>query len=147
MNSRIELTESVMLVRKLVERTQERKIAWKETKAVEAQETSRFSTQLDPSQEAIISCPEDGAFDFSLIEHDPRWSFPRAAILADETWISTKTVLHVSVEKDPPYGYDSQEEADLSILLVNLYELARRSAYQIDASVGKAISYLDRIAG
>jgi hypothetical protein len=58
-----------------------------------------------------------------------------------------KTVLDVSVEKDPSYGYGTQAEADLSKLLANLYELARRSAYQIDGSVGKAISYLDQLAG
>jgi hypothetical protein len=58
-----------------------------------------------------------------------------------------RTVIEVSIEKAPSYGYDTQEEADLSTLLVNLYELARRSAYQIDASVGKAISYLDQLAG
>jgi hypothetical protein len=69
-----------------------------------------------------------------------------AALLAKETWSPTKTVLQVSIEKNPSYGYDTQEELDLSKLLVNLYELARRSAYQIDASVGKAISYLDKLA-
>lgn len=146
MNSQIELTESVTLVNKLIERTRERRLSWKARTPIESNETSGFSAQLDPSQEAVIGQREEGFLEFSLTEHDPQWSEPMAGLLANDTWLPTRTVLQVSVEKDPPYGYDTQEEADLSKLLVNLYELARRSAYQIDASVGKAISYLDKLA-
>jgi hypothetical protein len=146
MNSQIELAESVTLVNKLIDRTRERRLTWRVHPPTESNVTSCFSTQLDPSQMAVIGQRDDGFLEFSLIEHDPKWSEPMAALLAKDTWSPTKTVLQVSIEKDPSYGYDTQEESDLSKLLVNLFELARRSAYQIDASVGKAISYLDKLA-
>jgi hypothetical protein len=152
MNSQIELTESVLLVNKLIDRTRERKLSWKERISIESNKSSEFYAQLDPSQEAVISQLEHNIniLEFSLNEHDPRWSESPVAgslcHLPDNTWLPNRTVLQVSIEKNPPYGYDTQEESDLSKLLVNLYELARRSAYQIDASVGKAINYLDKLA-
>jgi hypothetical protein len=162
MNSNIELTESVTLVTKLIDRTRERKLKWLVADpslgfAGHANtpdgpvERNRFSAQLlDPSQQALIGQREDGFLEFSLIEHDPRWE-DQSVITAIAGFVPPltpdRTVLNVSIERDPSYGYDTQEEADLSKLLANLYELARRSAYQIDASVSKAISYLDELAG
>ena len=150
MNSQIALAESVPLVKRLIDRTRERKLSWKERSPIESSTLSEFYTQLDPSQEAVISQCKDDIVKFSLTEHDPKWSEPPVAgslgHLPDETWLPTRTVLQVSIEKDPSYGFDTQEESDLSNLLANLHELARWSAYQIDASVGKAISYLDKLA-
>lgn len=162
MNSEIEFTESVTLARKLIDRTRERKLKWQIAEpslgsagrpdaSAEPAELNRFSAQLpDPSQQAVICAREDGILDFSLIEHDPRWgeqSILTAIAGFDPPLIPDRTVLRVSIERDPAYGFGTQEEADLSKLLLNLYELARRSAYQIDASVSKAISYLDELAG
>jgi hypothetical protein len=162
MNSQIELTESAVLVNKLIDRTLERKLKWQVADpslvvaghsevSTDSVELERFSAQLlIPSQQAVIGQRKDGFLEFSLIQRDPRWSDSSiaAAVLGfDPPLAQDKTVLQVSIEKDPSYGYDSKEEANLSKLLVNLYELARRSAYQIDASVGRAISYLDELAG
>ncbi|MGA2539649.1 MAG: hypothetical protein ABSF53_26815 [Terracidiphilus sp.] len=162
MNSQIELAESITLVSKLIDRTRERKLKWqladpslgfagnKDT-PVETGEVSRFSAPLlDPSQQAVIGQRENGLMDFSLIEHDPRWqdqSILTAIAGFVPPLVPDRTVLQVSIERDPPYGFGTQAEADLAKLLANLFELARRSAFQIDSSVGKAISYLDRIAG
>ncbi|HVC47705.1 MAG TPA: hypothetical protein VND90_10700 [Terracidiphilus sp.] len=161
MNSQIELTESVTLVNKLIDRTRERKLKWQvaepsigfagHSDTSDETEIIRFSAPLlDPGQQAVIGKRKDGFLEFSLIERDPRWSDQSvfSAIAGfDPPLAPDRTVLHVSIETDPSYGYGTQEEADLSKLLANLYELARRSANQIDASVGKAISYLDKIAG
>jgi len=162
MNSQIELTESVILANKLIDRTRERKLKWQVAEpslgcagrpdtSAESVELDRFSAPLlDPGQQAVIAQRTDGFLEFSLIEQDPRWanqSVLNAIVGFDPPLSPDKTVLQVSVEKDPSYGYDTQEESDLSKLLVNLYELARRSAFQIDASVGKAINYLDQLAG
>jgi hypothetical protein len=137
----------------LIDRTRERKLTWKACPSAEPDEEPRFSAQLDLSQEAVIGQFEDdfenGFWGFSLIEHDHRWtenSIMTAISGHVPPLIPDRIVLQVSIEKDPPYGYDTQEESDLAKLLVNLYELARRSAYQIDASVGRAISYLDKLA-
>jgi hypothetical protein len=162
MNSQIELTESVTLVSKLIDRTRERKLKWDIAEpslgfagntdtSVEPVELDRFAARLlDPSQQAVIGQRDDGFLDFSLIEHDPRWQ-DQSILTAIEGFVPPlvpdRTVLRVCIERDPSYGFDTQAEADLAKLLANLYELARRSAYQIDSSVGKAINYLDRIAG
>jgi hypothetical protein len=149
MNSQIELDESVTLVRKLIDRTRERKIAWSECVAIQSKEVSSFCTTLDLTQEAVIGRREGGFLEFSLVEHDPRWS-DRSLWTAksgfDPPLIEDKTVLQVSIEKEPSFGFDTQQEFVLSTLLVNLYELARRSAFQIDSSVGKALTYLDKLA-
>ena len=162
MNSQIELNESVTLVSKLIDRTRERKLKWQIAEPslgyaghqVDVSSSfvgeTRFATQLlDPNQQAVIGQREDGILEFSLIEHDPRWedqSVSTAINGFDPPLISDRTVLKVSIEMDPPYGYDTQEESDLSKLLVNLYELARRSAFMIAGSVEKALTYLDKIA-
>lgn len=161
MNSQIELIESVTLVDKLIARTREKRLKWeiadpslgsaghKDT-SIESIELNRFSTPLfEPNQQAVICQRKDGFLDFSLIEHDPRWSDQSvfdAGAGFNPPLPPDKTVIEVSIEQNPSYGFDTQEESHLSKLLVNLYELARRSAYQLDASVGKALSYLDRLA-
>jgi hypothetical protein len=161
MNTQIEFAESVTLVRKLIDRTREAKLSWQiaepslgfcgiDATSAESQITRRFAAQLDSGQYAVVGQSEDGFLEFSLIEHDPRWedSSPITAISGFEPPLSPDlTAIRVLIEKDPSYGFDTQEESDLSKLLVNLHELARRSAFQINASVGKAISYLDQLAG
>jgi len=80
MNSNIELTESVTLVTKLIDRTRERRLKWQAADpslafaghanaSDEPVEFNRFSAQLlDPSQQAVVGQREDGFLEFSLIE-------------------------------------------------------------------------------
>ena len=161
MNTQIEFAESVTLVRKLIDRTRETKLSWQladaslglcgiNTTSTESEVTRRFAAQLDSGQYAVVGQREDGVLDFSLIEHDSRWednSFATKVLGFNPPLSPDLTLIRVSIERDPPFGFDTQEESDLSKLLVNLHELARRSAFQIDAGVGKAISYLDQLAG
>lgn len=146
MNSPIELTESVTLVNKLIDRTKERRLTWQAEAAAESDKAYRFSANLDPSLKAVIGYGENQTLDFCLIEQDPRKNKFNPLHNYDPPLAADRTVIEVSIEKDPPYGYDTQEESDLSKLLVNLYELARRSAFQIDVSVSKALTYLDKLA-
>ena len=162
MNSQIELSESTTLASKLIERTQEKKLKWQiadpslgsaghPKTSDEPVELNRFSAQLlDPGQQAVIGQREDGFLQFSLIEHDPRWSsqdFLTAVVGFEPPLAPDKTVLEVSIETNPSYGFDTKQEKYLASLLVDLYGLARRSALRIDANVERALSYLDRLAG
>jgi len=159
MNTQIEFAESVTLVRKLIDRTREGKLSWQiaepslgfcgvDKTSNESDLAFRFATQLASGQYAVVGQSEDGFLGFSLIEHDPRWQDTSVLpAISGPPLPGDRIVLRVLIEKDPSYGFDTQEESDLSKLLVNLHELARRSSYQIDASVGKAISYLDQLAG
>ncbi|MDR3725315.1 MAG: hypothetical protein P4K83_12635 [Terracidiphilus sp.] len=160
MNSQIEITEAAKLVEKLLDRTLEGKLPWEladpslgsaghSDTSNSPVELDRYSARLrDPSQRAVIEQRADGFLVFSLIEHDLGWedqSIKRA--LAGPLPPKDRTVLQVSVEKEPSYGYDTMQESHLASLLVDLYGVARRSALKIDASVEKALSYLDRLAG
>ncbi|WP_420237980.1 hypothetical protein ACOBR2_20710 [Telmatobacter bradus] len=162
MNSQIEMSESAALASKLIERTRERKLKWevanpslgfagKSDNSDEPVESDRFAAQLhDPNMQVVIGQIAKEFLVFSLLERDPRWS-DQSVLTAiggfDPPLAKDKIVLKVSVEKDPSYGYDTKQEQQLATLLIDLYEHARRSALKIDASVEKALSYLDRIAG
>jgi hypothetical protein len=102
-----------------------------------------FTTRLEPNLKATVSLWGADNLDFSLVESIVQGSFPQLV----STLSPDKVVISVTVEKDPPYGYDTKQEKYLASRLVDLYGVARRSALKIDASVEKALSYLDRIAG
>ena len=158
MNSSIEMTEAVKLADKLIARTREGKLLWEADgiipKALTTTDVSgarAFTTTLEGNLKATVSIvkPEqDTQIAFSLVEAP----FPSltASLLGTAVTAGTvspeKDVLSVSVEKDPPLGYDTAEERHLAGLLIDLYGLARRSALKIDGSVEKALTYLDRIA-
>jgi hypothetical protein len=167
MNSSIEMTEAVKLADKLIARTREGKLPWEAAgimaKAFTTTDVSgarAFTTTLEGNLKATVSTMKSGQDEqlaFSLVEFDPHRVTSIAGILFDkspmppairgnESLNPDKDVLSVSVEKDPPLGYDTAEERHLAGLLIDLYGLARRSALKIDGSVEKALTYLDRIA-
>jgi hypothetical protein len=148
MNSSIEISETLKLARKLIDRTREGRLPWEAdgilrnmVGTTDSSGATAFTTTLEGNLKAKVSISRlgpDEQLAFSLIEFDPR------AALINST--PEKEVLSVSVEKDPSFGYDTVEEKQLAGLLIDLYRLARRSALKIDGSVEKALSYLDRIA-
>jgi hypothetical protein len=167
MNSSIEIAEAVKLAQKLIARTREGKLTWEadeiphnflmSTTGTDMSEATAFTTSLEGNLRATVSMIKDEVLKFTLVEA------PLPSLVASllGTVVTTEPVspekdvlkvsvkkdaLSVSVEKDPSYGYDTVAEKQLAGLLVDLYELARRSALKIDGSVEKALSYLDRIA-
>jgi len=151
MNSSIEITEAAKLADKLIERTVEGKLSWEAVAEVSMMapmpgvnsDAKSFTTRLEPNLKATVSLWGADNLDFSLVESIVQGSFPQLV----STLSPDKVVISVTVEKDPPYGYDTKQEKYLASRLVDLYGVARRSALKIDASVEKALSYLDRIAG
>ena len=144
MNSSIEIAEAAKLAQKLIDRTVEGKIRWEPAEAKMSPEPALtatvFATRLEPNLRATVGKSGGEHLAFSLVENP-------AEDFASMTTSREKVVIDVAVERDPPYGYDSKQDKLLATLLVDLYGLARRSALKIDASVEKALSYLDRIAG
>jgi hypothetical protein len=151
MNSSIEIVEAGKLAEKLLARTREGRLQWEEATGLMAAGVlgvPAFTTTLEGNLKAkisVITHKQDEWLAFSLVEFDPR-RYGRLAKPGDEPTNPDKDVLSVSVEKDPSYGYDSVDEKQLARLLVDLYGLARRSALNIDGSVQKALTYLDKIA-
>jgi len=90
---------------------------------------------------------QSSTFDFTLVEFDPRFESEIDALVAGESRIPDKTVLDVSIETNPAYGYDTIEEKKLAESLRDMLVLARRSALDVNSSMQRALSYLDKIAG
>ena len=156
MNSSIEISEAAKLAQKLIDRTSEGRVHWSTIEMVgtlqHAMSTepaiyeNRFATRLEPNLRASVSQIGSDYLEFSLVEisapNDAPSVFANLPSSPKET-----VVIDVHVEKNPPYGYDTQQEKYLAALLIDLYGLARRSALKMDASVERALGYLDRIAG
>ena len=149
MNSSIEINDANTILKKLVDRTREGKLAWQSSQG-------GYSSTLKPNLRVEVYdgvAGEDGArlARFDLVEFDAEYEeqFENkfGALTATGTRNPDKEVLSVSVEKNPPYGYGTVEEKTLASLLTDMLALARRSALGVNASMEKALNYLDRIAG
>jgi|GEM_PF-5139847 hypothetical protein len=152
MNSSIEIAEAVKLADKLIARTREGKLTWEADGILrsiigptDVSVATAFTASLEGDLKATVSTTKQGQ-DEQLVFNLVEGSFPSLAASLVGPVPLRKDVLSVSVEKNPSYGYDTVEEKQLAGFLVDLYGLARRSALQLDQSVEKALSYLDRIA-
>ncbi len=155
MNSSIEISDSLNLAHKLIDRTRDGKVSWeprgmlmKAFSQTDVSGATAFSTTLEGNLRAEVSLSkrnQDELLEFSLVEFVPSAITPTSNLLAH---VSTpdREILRVSVEKDPSFGFDSTSERELSKALVDLYSLARRSALKIEGSVQKALTYLDKLA-
>jgi hypothetical protein len=152
MNSSIEIVEAARLAEKLIARTVEGKLSWEIVSDFPERsadipnaspDAACFTTQLETGLKATVRQRLEEILQFSLTEVIGLHPLVPAINNAN----TDKVVISVSVEKDPPYGYGTPQEKFLAGRLVDLYEVARRSALKIDSSVEKALSYLDRIAG
>jgi len=145
MNSTIEMNDAIAILRKLIDRTSEGRLVWQSAE-------KSYTTTLEPNLMAVVSeggsyGPNKGTVDFSLVEFDASFGNRIAGLVGTESNTPEKEVLHVSVEKNPSYGYSAVEEKKLAELLRDMGALARRSALNVNSSVERALSYLDKIAG
>lgn len=138
-NSPIEIADALTFVEKLMSRTKEGKLAW------QASNHRDYTTTLGANLRAEVS---EGEFlDFSLTEFDPHVQTAIDLIGGTGSAIEDKELLNVSIEKQPAYGYDTMEEKALAEMLRDLIVLARRSALDVNSSMKRALTYLDKIAG
>jgi len=151
MNSSIEIADAVKLAKKLIARTREGKLSW-EASGIMSKDFSgatAFTTTLEGNLKATVSVKNSAPNEqltFSLVEFDPRGHDLISIMGSNESFNPDKDILSVSVDQNPPFGFDTMDEKELAGNLLDLYSLARRSALKIDGSVEKALSYLDRIA-
>jgi hypothetical protein len=155
MNSSIEISDSLNLAHKLIDRTRDGKVSWEASgigmsvfSPTDVSGATAFSTTLQGNLRAEVSLSkqnQDELLEFSLVEFVPFEITPATNLLAH---VSTpdREILRISVEKDPSFGFDSPSERELSRVLLDLYSLARRSALKIEGSVQKALTYLDKLA-
>jgi hypothetical protein len=129
-NTPYAISESSSLVAKLLARTEEGKIEWTEGGFIHTG-LETFDAALEGDLKVSISSDKEGvAFDVRLTNR-----------IGDE-----RRILYVSLEHDPSFGYDLPGESELYESLIQLHELARRSALKVDQSLANARDFLERLA-
>ena len=130
-NTPYAISESSSLVAKLIARTEENKIGWKEGPYSSAS-TESFEAELEGDVKVSISSDQEGmSFAVAL----------RRMVGPD------RMLLSVYLEHDPSFGYDLPGESELHESLLQLQELARRSALSVDQNLANARDFLERLAG
>jgi hypothetical protein len=111
-NTQQTVNEAIALAKQLVEKTEEKKLTW-----TVGDIPSRFAVNIG------------NGFEFTIYTLAPDW----LGILVQDN--GGLELLRAEVESNPQYGYSSPIEAQLSKVLENLYDLARRSALDVDRKV------------
>ncbi len=128
-NTRYAVSESSSLVEKLIARTQEGKIDWTEP-SYSSDTSETFEAKLDNDLKVSICSEKSGVtFAVYLVK------------------VPERLLLSVTLEHDPSFGYDLPGERELYTRLVELQELARRSALNVDQNLANAREFLERLAG
>jgi hypothetical protein len=130
-NTPYAISESSSLVAKLLERTEESKIAWAEG-GTYGPDMETFETKLEGKLKVSISSDHSGI---------------TFTVLQENSTGRDRQMLSVSLEHDPSFGYDFPGESELHDSLIKLYELARRAALRVDENLAHARDYLERLAG
>jgi hypothetical protein len=130
-NTPYAVDESSSLVESLIGRTEEGKIQWTEGD-FELDTSESFSTILDEMLTVSIFSNK---------------SEVRFSVSANVTQYVTRQILAVTLEHDPNFGFESLREGSLHDQLMQLLELARRSALKVDEKLANAREFLQRLAG
>lgn len=134
-NTPFAVSEATSLVTKLIARSEEGKIPWEEDLEIDPDMSGGaegFKAALGNHLKVRV------ASDKSLILFQLRLESPLDPY---------RTMLSVSLEHDPKFGFDLTGENVLHGALIELHELARRSALKVDENLAQARDLLERLAG
>jgi len=129
-NTAYSISESSTLVASLIARSEEGKINWEE---------ARYSPPNTEGYEA----PLEGDLEVRVWSDRSVISFGLG--LKNATG-PDRTLLSVSLDHDPKFGYDIPGEYELHESIVRLHELARRAALKVDQNLASARDFLARLA-
>jgi hypothetical protein len=155
-NTAYDLTESAVLITKLVALTREGKVEWTEKNlrslgSIEV--TSRYQTTLDGDLNALVWLSSKSA-GFRLVENviEPNanaQSIPPIGPLSSAK-LQTVPSLRMISERDLLAVHFDHEDGpargEIYINLMSLLELARRSSDKIEPKVDRVKQYLDKLA-
>jgi len=149
MNSRVALADAAKLISKLIDRTREGKITW--TASTKRRSLDALETPLEANLKVTVwMANKEAGFRVSQeSESHTYFNAPYDASDEDDSMIGSSETILLSIflaDKDR-VGRDFPEEDYIYKDLVELHELARRSAYKMDAKFEGINDYLDRIAG
>jgi hypothetical protein len=130
-NSTHAILESFCLVTKLQARTEEGKIFWQES-ARSSPDAEILEVEL--KDKVIVRVSSDSLL-VSL------------KVLIKNNATQERSILDLSLEHDPEFGYQAPVEAPLYRKLIRVHDLARRSAFKIDQNLASTRHYLESLAG
>ena len=130
-NSPHVILESFCLVTKLEARTEEDKILWQES-ACSSPDSEVLETELK---------------DKVIVRVSSNTLFVSLKVLIQDSAAQERTILDLSLEHDPEFGYRAPVETPLYRKLIRVHELARRSVFKIDQNLANTRQYLASLAG
>lgn len=133
-NTPYAVSEASALVTRLLARTEENKINWKDR-------TDFFSS---PASLETFEAELEGDVKVSISSDESTVTF---TVALKQMVGGDRQLLSVSLEHDPSFGYDLPGERELHDSLAALQELARRSALKVDQNLANARDFLEKLAG
>jgi hypothetical protein len=156
MNTPYDLTESSILIAKLLQLTRDGKIEWAEKRSAVLPEMARFQTTIDEDLEALVWSTNKEA-GFRILEKEPvprnarrRWEGgdplgnPPLNVAADSEplpFISGRDLVAISVD----HGI-GPSRGEIYVNLISLLELARRASDKVEPKIDRIKHYLDKLA-
>jgi len=156
MNTPYDMTESSLLIAKLVNLTRDGKIAWAQKRSAVLPEMVRFQTTSDEDLEALVWSTNKEA-GFRILEKEPvpasarrSWEGgdplgnPPLNVAADSTslpLISGRDLVAISVDHE-----NGSTRGEIYINLISLLELARRASDKVEPKIDRVKQYLEKLA-
>lgn len=133
MNTHEVVMDALRLVPKLIERTREKKLNWQNSRTLVESFAEATATTFATTLEREISITVQNRTDsvkFSMQQEDR---------------LPATTLIEVTLAHNPQYGYDWPGEDELYKQILQLIELARRSAGDIDRKLEELDAFLDQL--
>ena len=148
MNTAYDLTESSILIAKLLRLTRDAKIEWAERRAFGLPEMRRYQATIDGDLEALVwSTNKEAGFRIFEKVPEPRLEPPYSSnpdvplLLPRILPIPERDLVAISIDHE-----NGPTRGEIYVNLISLLELARRSSDKIEPKVDRIKEYLDKLA-
>jgi hypothetical protein len=152
MNTTYDMTESAILIAKLLRLTRDNKIEWVQKRSFGFPEMAQYQTAIDGELEALVwSTNKEAGFRIFEKGPEPRLVPPRERLItynADVPFVSSSPLL-ISERDLVGVSFDHENGAaqgEIYVNLISLLELARRSSDKIEPKIDRVKQYLDQLA-
>jgi len=152
MNTIYDMTESAILIAKLLRLTRDNKIEWAQKKSFGFPEMGQFQTTIDGDLEALVwSTNKEAGFRIFEKESPPRLSPPLGGFYTsnpDVPFVSAP-LLPIPERDLVAISFDHENGAaqgEIYVNLISLLEVARRSSDKVEPKIDRVKQYLDQLA-
>jgi hypothetical protein len=155
MNTSYDITESSILIAKLIRLTRDAKIEWEQRKSAAFPGMIRYQTPIDEDSEALVwsTSKEAGFRIFEKVPPSPlarsSWNAPFGLNPPMNVPADSAPLLHIAERDLVAITFDhingpSQGESYVNLMI--LLELARRSSDKIEPKIDRVKQFLDKLA-